>query len=67
MAEGKGQIISGKYRLLSVLGEGAMGVVYRSAQLDAEGQVLRKSPSKWSNRLSRVILILSAVFCARCG
>jgi serine/threonine-protein kinase len=42
MAEGGGQIISGKYRLLSVLGEGAMGVVYRAAQLDAEGQVLRE-------------------------
>lgn len=42
MAEGLGQLVSGKYRLLSVLGEGAMGVVYRAAQLDAEGQVLRE-------------------------
>jgi|SRR5581483_1925442 len=42
MAESGGQIISGKYRLLSVLGEGARGVVYRAAQLDAEGQTLRE-------------------------
>ncbi len=42
MAEIRGQIISGKYRLLSVLGEGAMRVVYRAEQLDAEGRPLRE-------------------------
>ncbi|MBI3250180.1 MAG: protein kinase, partial [Deltaproteobacteria bacterium] len=41
MAEIVGQMIGGKYRVHSVLGEGAMGVVYRAAQLDTEGQPLR--------------------------
>jgi serine/threonine protein kinase/tetratricopeptide (TPR) repeat protein len=37
-----GTLIAGKYRVLSLLGEGAMGVVHRAAQLDAEGQPLRE-------------------------
>ena len=36
-----GKIIGGKYRLRSVLGQGAQGIVYRAEQLDSEGQVLR--------------------------
>jgi eukaryotic-like serine/threonine-protein kinase len=36
-----GKLIDRKYRLLSELGRGAMGVVYRAEQLDAEGRVRR--------------------------
>lgn len=34
--------IGQKYRLVSPLGQGAMGVVYRAEQLDVEGHVLRE-------------------------
>jgi TolB-like protein len=34
-----GTVLNGKYRLDGILGMGAMGVVYRAAQLDAEGEV----------------------------
>lgn len=36
-----GKLIDRKYRLLSELGCGAMGVVYRAEQLDAEGRARR--------------------------
>ena len=36
-----GKLIDRKYRLLSELGRGAMGIVYRAEQLDAEGRVRR--------------------------
>jgi len=36
-----GRVIDRKYRILSVLGRGAMGMVYRAEQLDAEGRARR--------------------------
>src|SRR4030095_5426642 len=36
------KLIGDKYRVVALLGQGAMGVVYRAAQLDVEGHVLRE-------------------------
>jgi serine/threonine protein kinase len=36
-----GTVLAGKYRIGPILGTGAMGVVYRAVQLDAEGHALR--------------------------
>ncbi|MGE0825712.1 MAG: serine/threonine-protein kinase [Candidatus Binatia bacterium] len=45
-----GKMLGGKYRLLSVLGEGAMGVVYRAEQLDVTGHPLREVALKTLRR-----------------
>lgn len=36
------ELISRKYRRLAMLGEGAMGVVYRAEQLDVKGRRVRE-------------------------
>jgi uncharacterized protein len=36
------KLIGDKYRVVALLGQGAMGVVYRAEQLDVEGHVLRE-------------------------
>jgi len=36
-----GTLFDGKYRIDSILGKGAMGVVYRAAQLDVQGRQVR--------------------------
>lgn len=51
MAEHTSQeVISGKYRLLGQLGEGAMGTVFLAEQLDIEGRVLRQVALKTMRR-----------------
>lgn len=61
-----GKLISGKYRLLSELGHGAMGVVYRAEQLDVEGRLQRQVALKTLLPHLSTIPTSPAVSCARC-